>query len=54
MTDHSTWYSVQRSKRVLHQLCDNEKDGLHPIAVLTAKETAAPLDLKIKTHKLAK
>ena len=45
---------VRHSKRVLQQLQDNEKDGLHRIAALAATETASMPNLNIKPHKLAK
>ena len=45
--------TIRRSKRVLQQLRDNEKDGLHHIAALVATETAEVPDLIVKTNKLA-
>ena len=46
-------HTVRRSKRVLQQLRDNEKDGLHHIAAFVATETAEVPDLIVKTNKLA-
>ena len=45
--------TIRRSKRVLQQLRDNEKDGLHHIAALVATETAEVPDLIVKQNKLA-
>ena len=45
---------VQRSKCMLQQLRDNEMEGLHRIAALTAQETEAWPDLDLKTHDLAR
>ena len=45
--------TIRRSKRVLQQLRDNKKDGLHRIAALAAKETAEVPDLWVKSNKLA-
>ena len=42
---------IRRSKRVMQQLRDNEKDGLHRIAALAAKETALPPGLLMRNSK---
>ena len=42
---------IRRSKRVMQQLRENEKDGLHRIAALAAKETALPPDLLMRNSK---
>ena len=52
--DDEPHHMVQRSKRVLQQLGDNEKNGLNHIAALTVKETATMLNIDIRPHRLAK
>ena len=42
---------VRRIKRVLEQLRANEKDGLHRIAALAAKETALPPGILMQNAK---
>ena len=45
--------TIRRSKRVLQQLQDNKKHGLHHITALVANEIAGVPDLVVKTNKLA-
>ena len=52
--DDKPRHVVRCSKRVLKQLRENEKNGLHRIAALAAQETAPWPGLNIRTHKLAK
>ena len=45
--------TLRRSKRVLQQLRDNEKNGLHLIVAFVANKTANVPDQVVKTNKLA-
>ena len=45
---------IQRSKCVIQQLKDNEKDGLHRIATLSAKEMALPPGILIQNSKYSR
>ena len=45
---------IRRSKQILQQLRDNEKEGLHRIAALAATETATIPDLTISESKLTR